>query len=422
MEKILTRAVGTPDSHRIDVYKRLGGYKALPKALKMAPNDVTAEVKASNLRGRGGAGFPCGMKWGFVPKIDKPKYMVVNADEGEPGTFKDRLLMEHDPHMFIEGSIIGSYAIGANHCYIYVRGEMAKAYKRVQNAVQEARAAGFIGKNVLGSGWDIDVVVHRGAGAYICGEETALLNSLEGRRGYPRFKPPFPAVSGAFGCPTIVNNVETLACVPMVIEKGAKWFASEDSGGAGRNGGPKLYCISGHVNAPGIYELPHSTTAWGLIEAAGGVLNGQELKAFVPGGSSTPPLLPDECDVPMDFDALKGAGSMLGSAGAMAVAEGTCLVRFAWILNKFYHHESCGQCTPCREGTGWLTRILWKLEHGQGSQKDLDALEGAADRMRGNTICVLADGAADPTLAFYRKWRQEFHDHLDKKGPCNLEV
>jgi NADH-quinone oxidoreductase subunit F len=423
MEKLLTRLVGVPDSHLIATYMAKGGYQAWPKALKMEPAAIIDEVKKANLRGRGGAGFPCGMKWSFVDqKAQKPKYLVVNADEGEPGTFKDRLLMEWDPHGMIEGAIIGAFAIRAHVVYIYVRGELAKSYERTVAAVGEAYAKGFLGKNVLGSGWDMDVHVHRGAGAYICGEETALLNSLEGKRGQPRFKPPFPAVVGLFGAPTIVNNVETLACVPWILERGATWFASAEAGGVEGNGGPKVYCISGHVERPGVYELPHSTTGLGLIEAAGGITGGRALKAFIPGGSSTPPLLPSESNVRMDFDSVKKAGSLLGSAGAMAIREGTCLVRFLWRLLKFYHHESCGQCTPCREGTGWIERMMWKLENGQGSAEELTLLEKTSQRMIGTTICVLSDAAAMPALDFYKKWKPEFHEHLGKKGPCDFEA
>ncbi|HEV8322481.1 MAG TPA: NADH-quinone oxidoreductase subunit NuoF [Myxococcota bacterium] len=423
METLLTRLVGVPDSHRIDTYVARGGYEGLRKALKMTPDAVIDEVKKANLRGRGGAGFPCGTKWSFVDqKSPKPKYMVVNADEGEPGTFKDRLLMEWDPHGMLEGTIIGSYAIRASTAYIYVRGELRKSYDRVMAAVAEAYDKGFLGKNVLGSGWSCDVTVHRGAGAYICGEETALLNSLEGKRGQPRFKPPFPAVVGLFGAPTIVNNVETLACVPWIVTRGSAWFASAEAGGVEGNGGPKLYCISGHVNRPGVYELPHSTTGLGLIDAAGGITGGRALKAFIPGGSSTPPLTPAESDVRMDFDSVKKAGSLLGSAGAIALRDGTCLVRFLWKLLKFYHHESCGQCTPCREGTGWLERIAWKLEHGQGSVAELGIMEAASKRMIGTTICVLSDAAAMPALDFYKKWKDEFVGHVGKKGPCDLEA
>ncbi|MBW1872689.1 MAG: NADH-quinone oxidoreductase subunit NuoF, partial [Deltaproteobacteria bacterium] len=356
-EKVLSARFETADSMSLATYQADGGYTALKKALEMKPEEVIEVVKASGLRGRGGAGFPAGLKWSFVPKeSDKPKYLCVNADEGEPGTFKDRYIMELDPHAIIEGSAITCYAFGSNVAYIYVRGEFKLPIKRLEQALAEARQAGLVGKNVLESGFDFEMWVHPGAGAYICGEETALIESNEGHRGMPRLKPPFPAVVGLFGGPTVVNNVETLAFVPHIINKGADWFAGL---GPEKNGGTKLYGVSGHVKKPGIYELPMGTPLREIIyDHCGGIRNDRELKAVIPGGSSTPVLTADEIDVNMDFDSLAKIGSMLGSGAIIVMDQTTCMVRAITRLGKFYAHESCGQCSPCREGVPWIHKIL----------------------------------------------------------------
>jgi NADH-quinone oxidoreductase subunit F len=416
MEKILTKNVGVEGGHTLAVYEQRGGYQALRKGLKMEPKAIVQEVLDSNLRGRGGAGFPCGRKWTFLKQDSPlPKYLVVNADEGEPGTFKDRVILNHDPHVLIEGCIISCFALGIHTCYIYIRGEFVEPARRVDAAIAEARKKGYLGQNILGSGFDLEIYVHRGAGAYICGEETALLNSLEGRRGEPRLKPPFPAVAGAFGCPTIVNNVETIASVPVIVERGGKWYASL---GTATDGGLRLYCLSGHVKRPGVYELSTKTTLREMIyEHAGGIYpEGRQLKGVIPGGSSTPVLLAGEIDVVMDNDSLKKAGSQAGSAGVIVMNDQTCMVRTAMRLAKFYHHESCGQCTPCREGTGWQERILKRIETGEGREADLATLYETANGMEGTTICPLGDAAAWPTKAFLKKYRAEFEEHIRGRG------
>jgi len=410
-ERLLTRCRDIPGLRSIDVYLQHGGYEAVRKALTAyKPDQLVEMVKASNLRGRGGAGFPTGMKWGFLPKqSEKPVYLAVNADESEPGTFKDRVILEDDPHQLLEGVIISAYAIRCHLAYIYIRGEMLVGYERLWEAVGEAHAKGFLGKNILGTGFDLDVVIHRGAGAYICGEETGLLESLEGKRGYPRIKPPFPATHGLFGCPTIVNNVETLACVPHIVLRGAEWFRGI---GPEKSPGPKLYCVSGHVVSPGVYELPMGTTLREIIyEHAGGIPNGRELKAVIPGGASMPPFTAAEIDVPMDMDSVQKAGSFLPPAGIMVMDDTVCMVWALHNLIKFFHHESCGQCTPCREGTGWLERVLHGLEDGGSVASDVDLLLNLADNIQGNTICALADGAAMPTRTFVTKFRAEFDQH-----------
>jgi len=387
-ERLLTRCRDIPGLRSLDTYRQHGGYAAVRKALKEhKPEELVEMVKASNLRGRGGAGFPTGMKWGFLPKqTEKPVYLAVNADESEPGTFKDRVIIEDDPHQLLEGVIISSFAIKCHLAYIYIRGEMLLGYERLWEAVREAKAAGFIGKNILGTGFDLEVVVHRGAGAYICGEETGLLESLEGKRGYPRIKPPFPATQGLFNCPTIVNNVETLACVPHIVLRGAEWFRGI---GPEKSPGPKLYCVSGNVVRPDVYELPMGTPLREIIyEHAGGIPNGRKLKAVIPGGASMPPFTADEMD------------------------DSVCMV---WALHNvitFFHHESCGQCTPCREGTGWLDRVLRGLEEGGADPADVDLLLSIANNIQGNTICALADGAAMPTRTFVTKFRAEFEQHV----------
>jgi len=370
-ELVLTKNFHIKDSYKIDVYISNGGYEALKKAFKMKPEEIVEEVKKSNLRGRGGAGFPTGLKWSFVPKESKkPKYLAVNADEGEPGTFKDRQIMEKDPHMLIEGIIITSYAVGIHDAYIYIRGEFTESRKRLEEAIAEAYEKKFLGKNILNSGFDLDITVYKGAGSYVCGEETGLLESLEGKRGWPRLKPPFPAAVGLYQGPTVINNVETLANIPHIIMKGSEWFAKL---GVERSGGTKLYCVSGCVNKPGVYELPMGTPLKEIIyEHAGGIKDNKRVKAIIPGGSSTPPLTAEEIDVKMDFDSLAQKGTMLGSAGIIVMDEDTCMVNSLLILSKFYAHESCGQCTPCREGTPWMKKIVEYMEEGKAEKEDID--------------------------------------------------
>jgi NADH-quinone oxidoreductase subunit F len=392
----------------IENYVADGGYATARRVLdEMAPVEVIDTVKESGLRGRGGAGFPTGMKWGFVARdTGKPVYLLCNADESEPGTFKDRLLIENDPHQLIEGMILSAYAIGSEKAFIYVRGEFRKGYDILCRAVEAAEARGFLGEKIFGTEHTVGIVVHLGAGAYICGEETGLIESLEGKRAHPRIKPPFPAVQGLFGCPTIVNNVETLACVRHVMEKGPAWFKGI---GPEKSPGPKLFCVSGHVNKPGVFELPMGTSLRELIEVhAGGVTNGRALKAVIPGGSSVPILRADEVDLAMDFDSVAAAGSMLGSAGVIVMDEDTDMVATLRTIAHFYHHESCGQCTPCREGTGWLETILLRLESGEGTEADIETLYSVAGGMMGTTICALSDAAAMPVRSFLDKFRDDF--------------
>ncbi len=414
-EPILTNIVGMENSHTLAVFEGAGGYQALKKGLKnFSPTELTEEVKASQLRGRGGAGFPAGVKWGFLPSQDAnpgPRYLVCNADESEPGTFKDRVILRDNPHLLLEGCILSSYALQANHCFIYIRGEYPEEAIILEKAVEEARAAGYLGKNILGSGFDLDIIVHRGAGAYICGEETALLESLEGKRGYPRIKPPFPAVVGLYGRPTVINNVETLACVPSIVERGADWFASI---GPEKNTGPKLFCVSGHVERPGTYEGPMGMPLREVIEdLCGGVWKGRKLKAVIPGGSSTPVLTAEEAmAVNMDFDSLASVGSMLGSAAVIVLDETVDIVAAAANLMRFYHHESCGQCTPCREGTGWLEKILNRFEHGQGRAGEIEDMLDICDNIAFKTVCPLGDAARMPLEAFLQKFRGEFEARI----------
>jgi len=419
MDKILTRNIHKENSQSIDVYESGGGYEAMRKALKsLNPGEVTEQVKKSGLRGRGGAGFPTGLKWSFMPKEkSKPHYLLVNADESEPGTFKDRLLMEKEPHLVIEGSMISAYAMQADICFVYIRGEFVYPARVMQAAIDEAYRKGYAGRNILGSGWDCELILHIGAGAYICGEETALMSSLEGDRGYPRVKPPFPAQSGVWGMPTTINNVETLACVPSIIERGPEWFASV--GPNEKNSGPKLYCLSGHVKRPGVYEAPMGLPLMELIhELGGGMLHDDRpLKACIPGGSSVPVLTAEQCDVNLDFDSLAAVGSMLGSAGIMVMDSSTCMVNALLRISHFYSHESCGQCTPCRQGTGWLERILTRIENGQGRIADVDLLKSVADNIDGNTICALGEAAAWPVQSFVKKFRPEFEAHVEA-GKC----
>ncbi len=418
-EKILTRNVGIEGSRSLAVYEERGGYGNLRKALKMDPDAVTEEVKKSGLRGRGGAGFPTGVKWGFMPKDSPESYLVVNADESEPGTFKDRLLMEEDPHLVLEGSLISAYAIRARVAFVYIRGEFVEPCRIMQAAIDEARAKGYVGKNILGSGFDCDVIMHRGAGAYICGEETALMDSLEGKRGYPRLKPPFPAQYGVYGCPTTINNVETLSNVPFIVERGADWYLGI---GRERNTGPKLFCMSGHVKRPGVYEAPLGTELMELIDGmAGGILDeGRKLKAVVPGGASAPVLTAEECrDLPMDFDSVMARKSMLGSAGVVVMDDSVCMVRALERILAFFAHESCGQCTPCRVGSDWIYRIARRIEAGGGQEGDCETLLDVCDNMIGKTICPFADAAAMPARSFVVKFRHEFDEHI-RSGRCTM--
>jgi len=395
----------------LEAYFACGGYKPLKKALGMKPAEIIEEVKKSNLRGRGGAGFPTGLKWSLVPPDALgQRYLVCNADEGEPGTFKDRELILKNPHALIEGMTIAACAIGAAHGYIYIRGEFAAETEFLNKAITEARAKGFIGKNILGSGFNFELFTHRGAGAYICGEETALLESLEGFKGQPRLKPPYPALKGLFSSPTVINNVETLAAVPSIIERGGEWYAAL---GTGKSGGTKLFCVSGPVNKPGVYELPLGTAFKDLLEVnCGGMKPGKVLKAVIPGGSSTPVLTAREASaVKLDYESLAAAGSMLGSGGVIIIDDTQCMVRLLQVLARFYHHESCGQCTPCREGCGWLEKILNRLEEGTASHRDIDLLYSVAEGMTGRTICALADAMALPVMSFVTKFRGEFEAH-----------
>lgn len=410
-----------PDSKSIDFYIQNGGYKALETVVKeKSPDEVIEIVKKSGLRGRGGAGFPAGVKWSFVPKdSDKPKYLVSNADESEPGTFKDRYILEREPHMLIEGMAIAAYAIQSNMAYNYIRGEFVYGAQVFEQAIKEAEDKGILGDNIFGSDYSLRIANHRGAGAYICGEETGLLESLEGKRGWPRLKPPFPAVEGAFKCPTIVNNVETLANVPLIINNGAEWFSN--IGPDEKNTGPKLYCVSGHVKKPGLYEFPMGKNLKELIfEDCGGMLNGHKLKAVIPGGSSVPVLTADEIDVSMDFDSLASIGSMLGSAGVIVMDDSTCMVDALLNLERFYAHESCGQCTPCREGTTWLVKILQRIERGEGRMEDMDLIADIADKINFRTICPLGDAAAMPAESFIKKFRDEFEEHV-RRGKCPVK-
>lgn len=406
------------DLHKIDVYEKNGGYGALKKILsnqsEFTPEKVTGTVKDSGLRGRGGAGFNTGLKWSFMPKPDGgPRYIAANGDESEPGTFKDRIIFEFNPHTFIEGSIIAAYAMSITTVYVYIRGEYRSWIRMMEKAVDDAYAKGYLGNNILGSGFSVDMVVHSGAGAYICGEESSLMESLEGKRGYPRVKPPFPAQKGLWGRPTTINNIESLANVPLIINNGADWFKNI---GAATHPGPLLYGISGHVNRPGVYEYPTGMLISDLInEVAGGVRGGKKVKAVIPGGSSTPPLRGDALEgVRMDSDSLRQAGSMLGTAGMCILDEDTDMVDFLWRVSHFYHHESCGQCTPCREGTGWLEKILIKIKNGDGNMRDLDLLLDLCTQMEGRTICALADAAAWPVRYTINRFREDFEARVKK--------
>lgn len=420
VEPVISKRFSFKDSASIATYIRDDGYQSARKALtELTPEQVIAEVATSKLRGLGGAGFPTGKKWGFIPKESaKPKFLVVNADEGEPGTIKDRYIIAKDPHRLIEGSIIAAYATGCHKAYIYIRGEYVTPTRVLQQAIDEAYQYGFLGKRIFNTPFELDVVVHRGAGAYICGEESALLESLEGKKGFPRLRPPYPAVSGLFGSPTVINNVETLAFVPTIIQRGGEWFAKL---GYGQSGGTRLFSVSGHVTRPGLYEASHGVMLRELIQAAGGVPNGRQLKAVIPGGISAKILRADQVDVHMDFDSLLAAGTMAGSAGIVVMDETTCMVEALWYAAKFFAHESCGQCSPCREGTGWVFKIIDRIRRGEGRPQDLDHLLGIATNMEGRTICVFADAAAWPVQSYVTKFRDEFEFHIRERR-CNLNA
>jgi NADH-quinone oxidoreductase subunit F len=402
-------------AHELDRFEQLDGYASLDTAFAEAPEDLVQLVKDSGLRGRGGAGFPTGMKWGFLAKgTGRPTYLVVNADESEPGTFKDMELLERDPHSLVEGVIVAAYAIGCRTAFIYLRGECGFAGRRLQAAVDAAYDRGLLGRDVKGSGFDLDVVIHRGAGAYICGEETALLSSLEGQRGQPKLRPPFPAVEGLYRAPTTVNNVETIATVPWIVRKGVDWFRSM---GTEKSPGPKLFSVSGDVRNPGNFEFPLGVPAREVImEAAGGMLDGKSLKAWTPGGSSTPMLTADHLDTGMDFESIQAAGSLLGTAAMIVLSEDVCIVRACLNFTEFYAHESCGKCTPCREGTDWMRKILVRLETGQGREQDMDTLKDICDSIFGRSFCALGDGAVSPIVSGLKHFRDEFSEHLG--GGC----
>jgi NADH-quinone oxidoreductase subunit F len=416
--KIISRRFGSGATD-IDKYIELDGYKAVQSAIEKGVDWIITEMKASGLRGRGGAGFPTGLKWSFVPKqSDRPKYVLVNGDESEPGTCKDHLIFLYDPHAVIEGTMIAGLAIGSKMGFIYLRGEYRYLLKIMEKAVADAYAKGFLGKNIFGSGIDFDIVTQTGAGAYEVGEESALMESLEGKRGIPRIKPPFPAVVGLYGGPTVINNAETIASVPHILLMGGEAYAKV---GSERNGGTRLFCISGHVERPGVYELPMGyNLKKAIYEVGGGIRGGKKLKAVVPGGSSTPVLTADEIDVGLDFDQMGKAGTMLGSGGIVVLDESVCMVEFALRTIKFYQHESCGWCIPCREGTDWLKKSLTRLHAGGAVDKDIDNIRYLAENMLGRTFCPLGDAAAMPTIGFVKKFRKEFEDHLNGKG-CPYE-
>ncbi|MCP3798957.1 NADH-quinone oxidoreductase subunit NuoF [Allokutzneria sp. A3M-2-11 16] len=417
---VLTKRWLSPNSWTRHTYEQLEGYSALPKALKAHPDQLIELVKASGLRGRGGAGFPTGLKWSFIPQNDgKPHYLVINADEGEPGTCKDIPLMMADPHSLIEGCIITSYAIRANFCAIYVRGEVLHCIRRLNAAVQEAYAAGYLGKNILGTGFDLDLVIHAGAGAYICGEETALLDSLEGRRGQPRLKPPFPATAGLYASPTVVNNVETIASVPYIVNGGSDWFRAM---GREKSPGPKIFSLSGHVEKPGQYEAPMGVTLRELLDMAGGMKDGIPLKFWTPGGSSTPMFTAEHLDVPLDFEGCAQAGSMLGTTALQIFNE---TVSVPWAVMKwteFYKHESCGKCTPCREGTFWLTQILQRMVRGEGSPSDIETLLDICDNILGRSFCALGDGATSPITSAIKYFKHEFLELCQQNAAAQPEL
>ena len=403
---IITEFWDDPKLYTLDGYKSHGGYRALASALKQDPDAIIATVKDAGLRGRGGAGFPTGLKWSFVPQNDgKPHYLVVNADESEPGACKDIPIMMANPHALVEGVIISAYAIRANHAFIYIRGEVPEAIRRVANAIEQARVAGLIGKNILGSGFDLEVVAHSGAGAYICGEETALLDSLEGFRGQPRLKPPFPAVAGLYASPTVINNVETIANIPYIVDRGVEWFRQF---GTEKSPGFKVFAVSGHVNRPGIYEAPLGITMRELLDYAGGMRDGRPVKFWLPGGSSVPMLTADHLDIPMTYEDMAAAGTMLGTGTPMLFDDTVSVVKAVTRWLEFYKHESCGKCTPCREGTYWITGVLEKFEHGHGSEAEVETLVGLCGQIAGRSFCALGDAAATPYPAALKYFREEF--------------
>ena len=410
MEKYILPDI--PGLHKIDVYESHGGYKAFRKALAMKPEEVTDEVKKSGLRGRGGACFPTGLKWTFMPKqTTKPKYLCVNGDESEPGTFKDRQIFEFNPHLLIEGTLIGAYAMGITTSFIYIRGEYGKWIRMFEKALADAYAKGYVGTNILGTSFSTNIIIHKGAGAYICGEESSLMNSIEGMRGYPRIKPPFPAQFGLWGCPTTINNVETMSNVPLILNNGWEWYSKI---GVAKHPGPILVGVSGHVNKPGVYELPTGVPLLEVIyKHAGGVPGDKKIKAVIPGGSSTMIMRGDQLEgACMDADSLKAAGSSVGTAGLIVMDEDTDLIRVITRISMFYYHESCGQCTPCREGTGWLWKILKRFERGDGRTGDIDLLMDIANNIEGNTICALGDAAAWPVQSMIRRFRDEFEKRI----------
>jgi NADH-quinone oxidoreductase subunit F len=416
---VLTQGWDRPRSFTLDEYEQGGGYQALRTALDRRPDDLIQAVKDSGLRGRGGAGFPTGMKWGFIPQgpekdgTTNPHYLVVNADESEPGTCKDIPLMLATPHLLVEGSIISAYAIRANHAFIYVRGEVLHVIRRLQQAVKEAYEAGYLGTDILGTGYDLEMVVHTGAGAYICGEETALLDSLEGYRGQPRLKPPFPAVAGLYACPTVINNVESIASVPSIVRNGAEWFAGM---GTEKSSGFGIFSLSGHVTRPGQYEAPLGITLRELLDMAGGMREGHRLKFWTPGGSSTPIFTDEHLDVPLDFESVGAAGSMLGTRALQIFDETTCVLRAVLRWIEFYEHESCGKCTPCREGTYWMAQVLERLEHGNGTEEDLEKLLDICDNILGRSFCAFGDGAVSPVTSSIQYFRDEYIQHFEHGG------
>ncbi len=415
--RFVTAHMDVPGIDTFAVYRAHGGYDALAQALReYQPDEVVEEVKKSGLRGRGGAGFPTGQKWSFLPKESaKPRYLCVNADESEPGTFKDRMIMEKNPHLLVEGVVIAAYATRVHHAFIYVRGELALAGRQIARAVREAYDAGIVGKRILGSDFDLEITVHRGAGAYICGEESALLESLEGKRGYPRLKPPFPALVGLYGGPTVINNAETVATLPAILRHGAAVYAAY---GTERSKGTRIFCLSGHVERPGNYELPLGTPLRTLIEEyGGGVWHGKRAKAIIPGGSSTPLLLPEKLDTPLDFEAIAAAGSLLGSAGVVVLDEDTCIVAATLRMTEFYRDESCGKCTPCREGTYWMVELLERLEAGHGRESDLPLLLDICDNINGKSFCPLGDAATACITSSIGLFRDEYLHHA-RAGGC----
>ncbi|MBW3601863.1 MAG: NADH-quinone oxidoreductase subunit NuoF [Actinobacteria bacterium] len=419
--KVISKRWDVPDGHTLDGYLRTGGWVAGRAALDMDPDAILQMIKDSGLRGRGGAGFPMGVKWGFIPRdSDKPTYLVINADEGEPGTFKDREMMERDPHMLLESMVIGAWALKSNRGFIFIRGEYLWPGVRLEEAIAEAYANGYLGKDILGSGYDFDVTLHYAAGAYICGEETALLDALEGRRGQPRLRPPFPAVAGLYACPTALNNVETVCNLGFIVEHGVDWYRSM---GTEKSSGPKLFSVSGEVVRPGNYEWPLGTTARQILEeSAGGMLPGRRLKFWAPGGSSTPLLTADHVDTPMDFESISAAGSLLGTTAMCMFSDKTSVVDACLNWTRFYEHESCGKCTPCREGTFWMAQILERILDGRGRSADLDILEQICDQVLGRSFCALGDGATSPIFGALKYFRDEF-EHLIEHGrlPDDIE-